>query len=423
MAVEQDYWIKDIALADEGQKMIEAAREDMPALTSLVKEYGVSKPLSGARIAICVIPTAATGNLVWAAKELGANVRLCSDNVISVDDRIAAAIAKWGVPVFGKRDQTREEFYESIRRATQFRNEYGETVPPTQIIDDGADMTLLAHRENLPWLKDVLVVSEQTTCGVNFDAGLMRNGELKVPVVDINTGFKAAFDNRYGPRESFIPALKACVGEVQLGGKLAVVAGYGMVAKGVVEALQMTGCRVVVTESDAVRATEALMNGIEVVRMDEILDKGDLFVTATSSPGVMTVDQILKLKNGAMMCNMGENQEYDAHKLVEIQEVRKEFVNPNLARYSKGDWHVDNLCDGWLLNMRTGGNPPRVLGITFALHLMTHLKVAAGWRPETGKIHHLPPEVEQQVAILNFPGIQEKLTSLTSAQLRYMGRE
>ena len=420
---EQDFWIKDIALADEGQKMIEMARGDMPALNSLVKEFGPSKPLTGARIAICVIPTAATGNLVWAARELGANVRLCSDNVVSVDDRITAALANLGVPVFGKRDQTKEEFFTSIRLATQFKDEGGAIIPPTQIIDDGADMTLLAHRENLPWLDDVLVVSEQTTCGVNFDNGLMREGKLRVPVVDINTGLKAAFDNRYGPRESFIPAFKACIGEVQLGGKLAVVAGYGMVAKGVVEALQMTGCRVVITESDAVRATEALMNGIEVVRMDEVLDKADLFVTATSSPGVMTTDQILRMKSGAMMCNMGENQEYDAHGLVDVPGVKKEFVNPNLARYSKDDWHVDSLCDGWLLNMRTGGNPPRVLGITFALHLMTHLKVAKEWRPEKGKIHHLPPEAEQEVAILNFPDIREKLTPLTSAQLRYMGRE
>lgn len=420
---ESEFWIKDIGLANDGQGMIEAAREDMPALTSLVKEYRKSKPLRGARIAICVIPTAATGNLVWAAKELGAEVRLCSDNVVSVDDRITAAVVRWGVPVFGKRDQTKEEFFNCIRKTTEFRDENGIITPPTQIIDDGADMTLFAHGKNLPWLDNVLLVSEQTTCGINFDIGLMKKGKLRVPVVDINTGFKAAFDNRYGPRESFISAFKACAGEIQLGGKLAVVAGYGMVGKGVVEALQMTGCRVLITEADAVRATEALMNSLEIVKMDEVLGKADLFVTATSCPHVLTVDQILRMKSGAMICNMGGNQEYDARDLIRLPGMIKEFVNPNLIRYSKGNWHVDNLCDDWLLNLRTGGNPPRVLGITFALHLMAHLKVAEGWRPEKGMIHHLPPEVEQEVAILNFPIIREKLTSLTLEQRRCMGRE
>ena len=377
--------------------------------------------MNGARIAICVIPTAATGNLVWSARALGASVRLCSDNVISVDDRITAAVASWGVPVFGKRDQTKEEFYECIREATKFVGESGAIIPPTQIIDDGADLTLLAHQENFPWLNDIKVVTEQTTCGINFDTSLMRSGKLQVPVVDLNSGLKSAFDNRYGTRESFLPAVKACVGEVQLGGKFAVVAGYGKVGRGVVEALQMTGCRVVITESSAVQATEALMNGLELVKMDDVLHNADLFVTATSSPDVMTVDQILRMKRGAMLCNMGENQEYNAHELINIEGVERKLVNPNLARYSKEGWYVDNLCDGWLLNMRTGGNPARVLGITFALHLMAHIKVMQGWEPEKGKIHRLPAEIEEQVAMQNFPEIKDKLTVLTPKQIQYMG--
>ncbi len=416
-----DYWIKDINLASEGQKLIDMAREDMPALTSLVKKYHNSKPLSGSRIAICVIPTPATGNLVWAAKQLGADVRLCSDNVVSVDDRVAAAIVSWGVPVFGKRDQSREEFYDCIVRATQFKDSKGKNLPPTQIIDDGADMTLLIHKENYSWLSEIKVVSEQTTCGVNFDKGLMRDNKLKVPVVDINTGLKAAFDNRYGPRESFIESVKACVAEKQLGGKLVLVIGYGMVNKGVVEALQAAGSRVVISEINSVRAAEAIMNGLEFVTIDEILPFVDMVVTATSTPHTLTVKQIQKMKRGAMLCNMGENQEYDAHELVNIKGVKKEFLNPNLVRYSNENWYVDNLCDGWLLNMRTGGNPPRVLGITFALQLMAHIKVNEGWKLKKGQIYHLPDEVDQEVAMLNFPEIPKKLTHLTEEQFRYMG--
>ena len=247
---------------------------------------------------------------------------------------------------------------------------------------------------------------------------------MLVPVVDINTGLKAAFDNRYGPRESFIAAFKACK-DIQLGGKVAVVAGFGMVGKGVAEALQMAGCRIIVTESDPIRAVEALMSGYEVATVDEALAEADIFVTETSSPEVFSVEQILKMKNGATLCNMGENREYDAHLLPQrIEGVGREQITPNLVRYHlPGDRYVDSLLDGYLLNMRTGGNGSRALGITFALHLLAQIKVSQGWRPEPGKIHRLPAGMEEEVALLNFPELGAHLTHLTNAQREYMGLE
>lgn len=417
---QSDSWIRDRGLAQEGEAMIRIAREDMPALIALVKKYSKTQPLKGTRIAVCVIPTAETGNLVWGLITLGAEVRLCSDNVISVDDRVAAAIDSWGVSVFGRRDQTREEFFQCIHWATQFKDNRGKTTPPTQIIDDGSDLTSLIHREKLSWLDKILVVTEQTTCGINFDRALQQKHQLKVPVVDINTGLKAAFDNRYGPRESFIPAFKMCK-DIQIGGKLALVAGYGMVGKGVVEALQMMGCRVLVSECDPIRATEALMNGLEIVSVDQNLKSVDIFITATSCPWILSAKQILSMKRGAILCNMGENREYDAHLLVNIKGVVRQQINPNLTRYRYRNWYIDSLCDGYLLNMRSGGNGSRVLGITFALHLIAQIKVTQGWRPKRGIITQLSPEVENEVALLNFPELKNKITRLTPAQKDYMG--
>lgn len=415
-------WIRNLRLAKEGIKLIDIARADMPAITSLVKEYAPKQPLRNSRIAVCVIPTPETGVLVNALKDLGASVRLCSDNVISTDDRVAASIVEdMDIPVFGKRDQTKGEFLWCIRKATEFTDTDGKIIYPTQIIDDGSDMTQLIHEENVPWINQILLVSEQTTCGVNFDKGLMRKSLLKVPVVDLNSGLKEEFDNRFGPRESFIPAFKACI-NTQLGGKLAVVAGFGKVGKGVIDALRMAGARVVITEANAVRATEALMNGINVVRMDQILDQADIVVTATSSPHVLTPKQIRKMKPGAILCNMGENLEYDAHLLPEtFPSISKIHSNDNLVEYHDGEWFIYSLCDGYLLNMRTGGNPSRVLGITFALHILSHIRIAEGWKPKPGIIHRLPPGIEEEVAILNFPELQDKLTNLTFEQQAYMG--
>lgn len=418
----QDHsWIKDKNLAKEGQSLIDTALEDMPSLQGIIKKYGSKKPLKGARIPVCVIPTPETGAFVWTLKQLGAVVRLCSDNVISVDDRIAAAVDSWGVKVFGKRNQSVEEFLQCIRWATLFKVG-NKIVPPTQIVDDGSDLTKLIHAEKVEWLNDIRGTSEQTTCGVLFDQGLQKRGQLVTPIIDINTGLKASFDNRFGPRESFIPAFAMCKG-MQLGGKTALVAGYGMVGKGVVEALIMAGCRVLVAEVNPLRALEAKMQSLEIVRIDEAIPYADVFVTATSTPHVFTKKQILKMKSGASLCNMGENREYDCHLLENEKGIKKIWINDNLARYQNGKWYVDNLCDGWLLNMRSGGNPARALGITFALHTLVQIKLAEEWKLEKGSITTVPDNIEQEVVLLNFPELSEKMTQLTHEQKQYIGAE
>jgi len=414
-------WIKDTGLAKEGQSLIDTALEDMPSLQGILKKYGGKKPLKNTRIPVCVIPTPETGAFVWTLKSLGAEVQLCSDNVISVDDRVAAAIDSWGVKVFGKRNQSVEDFLQCIRWSTLFMVD-NNIAYPTQIVDDGSDLTKLIHAEKVEWLNDIKGTSEQTTCGVFFDQGLQKRGQLVTPIIDINAGLKASFDNRYGPRESFIPAFAMCKG-MQLGGKTALVAGYGMVGKGVVEALMMAGCRVLVAEVNPLRALEAKMQSLEIVTINEAISIADVFVTATSTPHVFTKDQILKMKSGASLCNMGENREYDSHLLENELGFTKNWVNDNLARYKNGEWYVDSLCDGWLLNMRSGGNPARALGITFALHILIQIKLANGWNLEKGSINTVPEEIENEVILLNFPELKDKMTLLTHEQKQYMGAE
>ncbi|MBN1162183.1 adenosylhomocysteinase [Patescibacteria group bacterium] len=412
-------WIADPSLAEEGQQLIEIARDDMPALVSLVKKYKETKPLKGSRISVCVIPTPETGNLIWALINLGAEVRLCSDNIISVDDRVAAAVDSWGVSVFGKRDQTLDEFFKCIQWALEFKDAEGNIVPPTQIIDDGSDMTQLIHRNKYKWAKELKGVSEQTTCGVEFAKTLKKQGKLKVPIIDINTGFKAAFDNYYGSKESFLYAFKRTK-DIMFGGKKVLVSGYGRVGKGVVDMLKICGADVYVSEVSPVRAAHALMEGTTVVNVNDCLSDMDIFITAATTPHVFNLDQILKMKSGATLCNMGENLEYDAQQLVTIDGVEKVVINENLVRYKKGDWFIDSLCDGYLLNMRIGGNPPRVLGITFALHILAHIKLSKGWKLEAGNIYSLPPEVDDEIALMNFPELKDKLTELSNNQKNYL---
>lgn len=419
------YWIADPTLADAGLKRIEIARMDMPGLVEIVEKYRPIAPLKNVRIAVSVIPTDATGNLVWALKELGAEVRLCSDNRASTKDDIAAALVAMGVPVFARRNQTKEQFTQCFREVVKFRNERGELVYPDQIIDDGFDLSLLMHQEQPELMRSIRGLTEQTTCGVNFATGLMRKQELQCPVIDINTGIKSAFDNRYGSRESFIDSFFECI-NMELGGKVVVLVGFGPVGRGVADQLRAVGSRVVVVEADPLRAGEALMEGFQVDSSESAASYGDIFIVTTGSPFAIHEKHFLMMKDGAVLCNMGENYlEYDTPYLHNAQVVETDYINQDLTlhRLPNGK-RLFSLVDGGLLNMRGGGHPPRLLSITFSLHLLLQIDIA--YHPhkfQKGKIYRTPRKLQEEVMLMCFPVLRDKITRLSDEQLAYMGRE
>lgn len=420
-----DFWIADPGLAEKGRRRIEVARLDMPGLVEIVKRYRDVKPLSGVRIAASVIPTDATGNLGWALKELGADVRLCSDNRVSTKDEVAAALVGMGIPVFARRDQTKEQFLQCFRQVVKFKDEQGRPAYPHQIVDDGFDLTLIMHQEQPDLVQNIRGVTEQTTCGVNFAYGLMRRGKLYCPVININSGVKADFDNRYGTRESFIHSFFECI-NVELGGKVAVLVGYGPVGRGCVDQLRTVGARVVVVEADPIRAAQALMEGHAVDSVENAAAYGDVFIVSTGASRTITRDHFLRMKDGAILCNMGENYlEYDTDYLHYDPAIETSRMDGNLTVHVLPNGNrLFSLVDGGLLNMRGGGHPPRLLSITFSLHILMQIELARNsGRLQRGVIYRTPRALQEEAMLLNFPELRAKISRLTDEQLAYMGRD
>lgn len=422
---DRDYWVANLGLARDGLRRMEIARLDMPGLVEIVRRYGDIRPLHGIRIAVSVIPTDATGNLMWALKELGATARLCSDNRVSTSDEIAAALVTLGIPVFAKRDQTPEEYHQCFREVIRFRDNRDQLVPPHQIIDDGFDLTLHIHDEQPEVADSITGVTEQTTCGVNFAYGLMRKGKLRCPVVNINSGVKAEFDNRYGTRESFIHSFFECI-NLELGGKIAVIIGYGPVGRGCTDQLRAVGARVVIADADPIRSAQALMEGLQVDSIQNTASYGDVFIVSTGSSRVVTQEHFSKMKNGAVLCNMGENYlEYDTEYLHDNPDVETIKIDHNVTLHILPNGHrIYSLVDGGLLNMRGGGHPPRLLSITFSLHIMMQIELARnGDCLRRGVIYQTPRSLQEEVILLNFPELRGTIPKLTDDQIAYMGRD
>lgn len=422
--VDGSYWIADPMGADDGEYQIELARLDMPGLVELVRHYGELKPLSGARIAVSVIPTPETGNLVWTLRKLGASVRLCSDNRVSTNDEVAAALVRWGIPVFAKRDQTKEEYFQCFREVVKFKDEKGNIVQPHQIVDDGFDLSQLMHEERPELIENLRGVTEQTTCGVNFAHKLMIAGQLRCSVIDINSGVKAAFDNRYGPRESFLDSFFECF-NLELGGKVVILAGYGPVGKACADLLRAVGSRVVVAEADPIRGAQALMEGFQVDSLENASRYGDIFIVTTGSPRVIREEHFLLMKDGAVLCNMGENYlEYDTNYLNDKRQVLTIRKDDNLSVHVLPNRKkLFALASGGLLNMRGGGHPPRLLSITFCLHVLMQIALAQNNDQfQKGIIYKTPRKLQEHVILMCFPELNGKIEVLSDEQLAYMGR-
>jgi len=296
-----DYKVKDIGLADFGDREISLAETEMPGLMALRKEYSAQQPLKGANILGCLHMTIQTAVLIDTLVALGASVRWSSCNIFSTQDHAAAAIAKKGIPVFAWKGETEEEYWWCVKQTIEGNKDW----KPNMILDDGGDLTDLMHKEYSHLLKDVKGVSEETTTGVLALNKMAEDKKLLIPAINVNDSVtKSKFDNLYGCRESLVDGIKRAT-DVMMSGKVAIVAGFGDVGKGSAASLRQSGARVMVTETDPICALQAAMEGYEVVVMDESIKEADIVVTATGNKDIVTADHMRMMKDRAILCNIG----------------------------------------------------------------------------------------------------------------------
>jgi adenosylhomocysteinase len=415
--------VANLDLAPWGRKEIEIAEKEMPGLMSLRQEFGKSQPLKGARIAGCLHMTIETAVLIETLTALGAEVTWTSCNIYSTQDQAAAAIAVTGVPVFAWKGETEAEYDWCIEQQLAA---FKDGKSPNLILDDGGDLTAIAHKKH-PELfgKDGIVgLSEETTTGVHRLYDMHKKGELKVPAINVNDSVtKSKFDNLYGCRESLLDGIKRATG-VMIAGKTAVVCGYGDVGKGCAQALRGFGARVVITEIDPICALQAAMEGYEVKTLETLAPEGDIFVTATGCADVVTGDHMKRMKDGAILCNIGH---FDSEiqikwleknpevKEINIKELVDQFVFPDGKK-------LIVLARGRLVNLGCAeGHPSFVMSNSFTNQVLAQIML---WR-DKGKlelgVHVLPKKLDEKVASLHLAKLGVELTKLTTAQAEYLG--
>jgi adenosylhomocysteinase len=448
------YKVKDISLADFGRKEIEIAEREMPGLLAIRKKYYSEQPLKGARITGSLHMTIQTAVLIETLAELGADVRWASCNIFSTQDHAAAAIAARGIPVFAWKGETLEEYWWCTAQALSFPGGKG----PNLLVDDGGDASLMVHlgykaektpevldkkpgnREEaiiLDTLKEILVnepgkwhrtvselkgISEETTTGVHRLYQMMENGELLVPAINVNDSVtKSKFDNLYGCRESLADGIKRAT-DVMLAGKVVVVCGYGDVGKGCAKSMKSYGSRVIVTEIDPICALQASMEGFEVKTVEDTLDEGNIFVTATGNLDIITLDHMLKMKDQAIVCNIGHfDNEIQVDNLNELKGVQKINIKPQVDKYIFPDGHaIFILAEGRLVNLGCAtGHPSFVMSNSFSNQTLAQIDL---WKNkyEIG-VYRLPKYLDEEVARLHLDQLGVKLTKLTKEQSDYIG--
>ncbi len=428
------YKVKDITLADWGRKEIGIAEKEMPGLMAIRNKYSAEKPLKGARISGSLHMTIQTAVLIETLVELGADVRWASCNIFSTQDHAAAAIAQRGIPVFAWKGETLEEYWWCTAQALTFPGGKG----PNLVVDDGGDATLLIHLgykaeddpsvlnkkpesieegEILNLLKKILVqdngkwhrmvkewkgVSEETTTGVHRLYQMKERGELLVPAINVNDSVtKSKFDNLYGCRESLADGIKRAT-DVMIAGKVVVVLGYGDVGKGCAKSMRSYGARVIVTEIDPICALQASMEGFEVKTMEDTLDEGNIFVTATGNCDVITLDHMLAMKDQAIVCNIGHfDNEIQVEKLNNAAGVRKETVKPQVDQYYLPNGRsIFILAEGRLVNLGCAtGHPSFVMSNSFTNQTLAQLEL---WKNEMPiDVYRLPKHLDEEVARLH----------------------
>src|SRR3954454_5563566 len=417
-AATQDYKVKDISLAEWGRKEISMAEDEVPGLMAIREEFGVSKPLRGARIAGCLHMTIQTAVLIETLHALGATVRWSSCNIFSTQDHAAAAVAAAGVPVFAWKGLIEEEFWWCIEQTV--RGPDGWT--PNMILDDGGDLTLLMHNKYPEMLADVRGISEETTTGMHRLWEMSKAGTLLTPAINVNDSVtKSKFDNLYGCRESLVDGIRRGT-DVMMAGKVAVVNGFGDVGKGSAASLRNAGCRVMVTEVDPICALQASMEGYQVTTMDDAAPVGDIFVTATGNVDVITIDHMRAMKHRAIVCNIGH---FDSEIQIDaLRNYKWENVKPQVDEVVFPDGkRLILLSEGRLVNLGNAtGHPSFVMSASFSNQVLAQIEL---FNAPAGKyerqVYTLPKQLDEKVAALHLAKVGAKLTKLSAKQADYIG--
>ena len=419
--LKNDFKVADLSLAEWGRKEIEIAEKEMPGLMSLRAKYGKQKPLKGARIAGCLHMTIETAVLIETLIELGAEIRWSSCNIFSTQDHAAAAIAKAGIPVFAWKGETEAEYEWCIEQTIVWPDGKG----PNMILDDGGDLTRVMHEERYANLmKNVYGLSEETTTGIHALERMVQEGRLKCPAFNVNDSVtKSKFDNLYGCRESLVDGIKRAT-DVMVAGKVAVVAGYGDVGKGSAQSLKNFGARVIITEIDPICALQAAMEGFEVKTMDEAVSYADIFVTATGVCDIITADQMKRMKDQAIVCNIGHfDVEVDVAGLKAIPGIKKVNIKPQVDKFIFPDGHsILLLAEGRLVNLGCGsGHPSFVMSNSFTNQVMAQIELFKNQGKYENKIYRLPKKLDEEVARLHLEKLGVKLQKLSDKQAKYLG--
>ena len=453
-ALKPDYVVADIGLADWGRREIAIAETEMPGLMALRAKYGKDKPLKGARIAGSLHMTIQTAVLIETLVELGADVRWASCNIYSTQDHAAAAIAAAGVPVFAFKGETLDEYWEFTHRIL----EWGDGGLPNMILDDGGDATLAvilgARAEQDPTLLDkpgseeevalfkalrhrletrpgwyakarqaIRGVTEETTTGVHRLYQMEKEGRLPFPAINVNDSVtKSKFDNLYGCRESLVDGIKRAT-DVMIAGKVALVAGYGDVGKGCAQSLRGLGATVWVTEIDPICALQASMEGYRVVTMEDAADKADIFVTATGNYHVITLEHMKRMKNQAIVCNIGHfDNEID---VAGLKQFEWENIKPQVDHVIFPDGkRIILLAEGRLVNLGCAhGHPSFVMSNSFTNQVLAQMELFGNDGRYANKVYVLPKHLDEEVARLHLGRIGAKLTTLRPDQAKYIGVE
>lgn len=411
-----DAKVADMSLANWGRKEINIAETEMPGLMALRTKYKGKNPLKGARIAGCLHMTVQTAVLIETLIDLGAEVRWSSCNIFSTQDHAAAAIAKAGIPVFAWKGETEEEYWWCVEQSIKGPNGW----TPNLVLDDGGDLTLLLHDKYPELLKNVKGISEETTTGVHRLYEMFKAGTLKVPAINVNDSVtKSKFDNLYGCRESLIDGIKRAT-DVMIAGKIAVVCGYGDVGKGCAQSLRALGATVWITEIDPICALQASMEGYRVVTMDDAAALANIFVTATGNFHVITEQHLLKMRDQAIVCNIGH---FDSE--IDVASLRKhtwENIKPQVDHIIFPDGkRIILLAEGRLVNLGCAtGHPSFVMSTSFTNQVLAQLELWQHTEKYPIGVHILPKHLDEMVARLHIEKLGVKLTRLTEEQAKYL---
>ncbi len=414
-----DFKIADIKLADWGRKEIAIAETEMPGLMALRKEYNNKKPLSGARIAGCLHMTIQTAVLIETLVKLGAEIRWSSCNIFSTQDHAAAAIADSGISVFAWKGETEEEYWWCVEQTIDGPDGWH----PNMILDDGGDLTKIMHEQHPEKMKDITGLSEETTTGVKRLYDMQSDGSLLCPAFNVNDSVtKSKFDNLYGCRESLIDGIKRAT-DVMIAGKIAIVCGYGDVGKGSAQSLQGLGAKVWITEIDPICALQAAMEGFPVVEFDEVCHQADIIVTATGNYHVVKGSHLKRLKNQAIVCNIGHfDNEID---VAYLRKYEWENIKPQVDHIIFPDGkRIILLAEGRLINLGCAtGHPSFVMSNSFTNQVLAQIELWKNSKKYKNEVYVLPKHLDEKVARLHLDKVGAKLTKLTKEQAKYIGVE